>query len=284
MFALGDLWCNLALFTVMNLKKFGGNVENKEMNSVIELIYRHASVRDYKTDPIPADMIREVVAAGQRASTSSNLQTYSVVVTQDLTKRKRLQELCNHQEHISQAPVFLTWCADISRMDRIASVRGYDHISDNVENFLMAAVDAALAMQNTALAAESLGLGICYIGGIRNQPLEVVKLLELPKLVFPISGMTLGYPASEAMIRPRLPLEAILHWEKYDSKHEPEALKAYDQAMLATDIYKGRQIKVSGGENETEEYSWQEHTARRASKRTRTNLKKELEEQGFQLN
>ena len=256
---------------------------NQRENPVLELIYQHASVRDYKTDPIPKDMIRKVVAAGQRASTSSNLQTYSVVVTLDKTKRKRLQDLCNHQKHISQAPVFLTWCADLSRMDRIAYERDYEHISSYVENFLVAAVDAALAMQNAALAAESLGLGICYIGGIRNNPLEVVKLLELPKLVFPISGMTLGYPASEAMIRPRLPLEAVLHWEKYDPTSESEFLKAYDEAMVATGIYEGRQVPVPGRNGEVENYSWQEHSARRASKSTRINLRKELEEQGFLL-
>ncbi len=258
-------------------------MENKKENSVIELMYRHASVRDYKNDPIPADLIRKVVAAGQRASTSSNLQTYSVVVTQDQAKRERLQELCNHQKHIRQAPVFLTFCADISRLDRIASVRGYDHISDYVENFLVAAIDAALVMQNTALAAESLGLGICYIGGIRNHPLEVVELLELPKLAFPISGMTLGYPATVPMIRPRLPLEAILHWDKYDSNNEPDALKTYDEAMVATGIYNGRQVSVPEKDSEVEDYSWQEHTSRRASIPTRVNLRQELEKQGFLL-
>jgi nitroreductase len=258
-------------------------VEKNRPNAVIEQIYKHASVRNYLSDPVPDEMIEEIVAAGQRASTSSNLQTYSVVVSKNQSQREQLQALCNNQLHISQAPVFLTWCADTSRMDRVTKARGYPHESEYMENFLMAAVDAAIAMQNAVLAAESLGLGMCYIGGIREQPLKIVKLLGLPKLVFPISGMTLGYPAQEAQIRPRLPLKAILHWEKYDTQHEVESLKAYDAAMIDTGIYDGRQVPILGKEGETEDYSWREHSARRASKATRINLRKELEEQGFLL-
>jgi FMN reductase (NADPH) len=252
-------------------------------NPVIEQIYQHASVRNFKSDPIPDELIKEIVAAGQRASTSSNMQTYSVVVTKDENQRLEMQVLCNHQKHISQAPVFLTWCADVSRLDRITQARGYPHASEYTEHFLIAAVDAAIAMQNAALAAESIGLGMCYIGAIRNYPLEVIKLLGLPKLVFPISGMTLGWPAGEAMIRPRLPLNAILHWEKYDTSQEDEALEVYDTAMIDTRIYRGRQVPVPGKVGEMEDYSWQEHSARRGSKPTRINLKSELQEQGFCL-
>lgn len=252
-------------------------------NPVLEQIYQHASVRNYKSDPVPDELIKEIVAAGQRASTSSNLQTYSVVVTKDENQRLDMQALCNHQKHISQAPVFLTWCADISRLDRITQARGYPHASEYTEYFLIAAVDAAIAMQNAALAAESVGLGMCYIGAIRNHPLEVVKLLGLPKLVFPISGMTLGWPAGDAMLRPRLPLDAILHWGQYDTSQEEETLKAYDVAMIDTGIYQGRQVPVPGRDDEMEDYSWQEHSARRASKPTRVNLRSELQEQGLCL-
>ena len=256
---------------------------DKEINPVIEQIYDHVSVRNYKPDPLSDDLIEEIVAAGQRASTSSNLQMYSVIVTKEKDKRARLQELCSHQAHISQAPLFLTWCADISRLERVSQGRGCQHVSEYMENFLVAAIDAALAMQNAALAAESIGLGICYIGGIRNHPLEVVELLGLPKLVFPISGMTLGWPAGEMMPRPRLPLEAILHWERYDTTQEEQALEAYDQSMIASGIYDGRQVAVSGREGEMEDYGWQEHCARRASKPYRVHLRNELEDQGFLL-
>ena len=250
---------------------------------IIEQIHAHPSVRRYKPDPVPVETVETVVAAGQRASTSSNLQTYSVVAVLDEAKRERLAELCGGQRQIRQAPVFMAWCADLHRLDRVCHMRGYEQVTSYLESFLVATVDAALAMQNAALAAESLGLGMCYIGAIRNRPQDVIELLELPQLVFPISGMTLGWPAAEPFIRPRLPLEAILHWERYDPAGEAEALQAYDQAMIETGIYRGRQVPVRGAQGEMEDYGWLEHTARRASQAVRTQLREILEQQGFGL-
>lgn len=250
-------------------------------NSVIELIHQHGSVRHYKTDPIPADLIETIVAAGQRASTSSNLQMYSVVVTTAAEKRTQLMALSGDQAHIGQAPVFLTWCADLSRLERVCKLQGYPHDSGQIENFLLATVDVSLVMQNAALAAESLGLGICYIGGIRNRPQAVIELLHLPRLVFPLCGMTLGWPEQPPRIRPRLPLEAVLHWEQYQPDDRAQLL-AYDQAMLETGIYRGRQ--VSGGEAKPpQEYGWLEHSALRVSKPHRPELRQILLDAGFEL-
>jgi FMN reductase (NADPH) len=249
----------------------------------IEQIDRHYSVREYEADPVPAQLVECIVAAGQRASTSSNLQTYSVVVVTDAEKIARLAEFCGDQKQIHQAPVFLAWCADLSRLDRVCQRRGYEQVTTFVESFLVAAMDAALAMQNAALAAESLGLGMCYIGAIRNQPKKVIELLELPRLVFPISGMTLGWPATEPFIRPRLPLSAVLHWERYGVEGEQEALAAYDQAMIETGIYHGRQVPARGRNGQMENYSWQEHSARRVSKPVRSGLRQVLHQQGFEL-
>jgi FMN reductase (NADPH) len=250
----------------------------------IEQIHRHASVRAYRLDPVPADVVETIVAAGQQGSTSSNLQTYSVVAVMDAEKRARLAELCGNQKQILQAPIFLAWNADLSRQDRISRRRGHEQvISSQVEGFLLAAVDVAIAMQTAALAAESLGLGICYIGGIRNRPAEVVELLELPRLVFPVSGMTLGWPATEPRARPRLPLEAVLHWESYRLEGEEETLALYDRAMIETGIYKGRQVPGPGKVGGVEEYGWLEHSARRAAIRARSGLRAALERQGFEL-
>ncbi|MGD9404389.1 MAG: NADPH-dependent oxidoreductase, partial [Anaerolineae bacterium] len=109
------------------------------------------------------------------------------------------------------------------------------------------------------------------------------SLLELPKLVFPVAGMTLGWPAAEPLIRPRLPLEAVLHWERYDASEEKEALESYDRAMTETGIYEGRQVPVPGRDGEVENYGWMEHSARRASKAWRTELGTVLRRQGFGL-
>lgn len=249
----------------------------------IELAHRHYSVRNYKSDPVPVEMVESIVAAAQRTSTSSNLQTYSVVAVADEKKRGRLSELCASQKQVARAPIFLAWCADLSRLGRVCHMRGYEQVTAYVENFLVAAVDAVIAAQTAALTAESLGLGICYIGSIRNHPREVIDLLALPRLVFPVTGLTLGWPASEPFLRPRLSLEAMLHWESYDPEADAGALVEYDQAMIDTGIYKGRQVAVPSVEGEIEDYGWLEHSARRASLVLRSHLREVLREQGFGL-
>jgi FMN reductase (NADPH) len=144
-------------------------------------------------------------------------------------------------------------------------------------------MDAAIAMQTAALAAESLGLGVCYIGAIQSQPGQVIELLELPRLVFPICGMTLGWPAVEPRLRPRLPLRAVLHWEVYDRSEEDEALREYDRAMAETGIYQDRQRAVPWIEGEVEDYGWMEHSARWVCQPSRTLLRDVLSRQGFEL-
>lgn len=250
---------------------------------VIEQIHRHASIRKYKADPIDCSSIEAIVAAGQRAATSSNLQTYAVVAVRSLAKRIELARLCGNQAHIVEAPIFLAWCADLSKLDRACQLRQLPHHHANVENFLMAAVDVALAAQNAVLAAESLGLGACYIGGIRNQPRAVIKLLGLPRLLFPITGLTLGWPESTAAPRPRLPQPAILHWEGYRDDGQDAILHEYDQTMIATGSYENRQVPVPGRPGEMEQYGWLEHSARRVSQPQRGELRAVLREQGFDL-
>ena len=252
-------------------------------NPTLDLVYRHGSVRHYRPDPIAAATIESIVAAAQHTSTSSNLQLYSVVAVTDAAKRDRMAELCGNQAHIAEAPVFLAWCADLARLDRACALRGYTQVTDYMENFLVAAVDAAIAAQTAALAAESLGLGICYIGSIRNDTQGVIDLLELPRLVFPITGMTIGWPAAAPLVRPRLPIEAVLRWEHYAPAGQDEALAEYDRMMAASGIYGGRQVPVPGKPEVMEDYGWTEHSARRVAQAVRTELREVLEKQGFGL-
>ncbi|RLD11293.1 MAG: NADPH-dependent oxidoreductase [Chloroflexota bacterium] len=238
----------------------------------IEQIHQHGSVRNYQPKPVPREMVEAIIAAGQRASTSLNLQMYSVVAITDAGERERLRNLCGGQAHVAQAPVFLAWCADLSRLQRVCELQGYTQEAGYMENLLLAVVDVSIAMQNAALAAESLGLGICYIGGIRNHPKEIIDLLKLPSLTFPLVGMTLGWPENPPLIRPRLALDAVLHWGTYNS-HDEKALREYDQIMLESGIYEGR--------GDGEGYGWMEHSARRVCLPMRTYLQESLKEAGF---
>jgi FMN reductase (NADPH) len=252
-------------------------------NPTIDLIHQHSSVRYYKPDPLPSSMIETIVSAAQCASTSSNLQAYSVVAIEDAAKRAQLSKLCGNQAHVREAPVFLVWCADLARLETVCKLRGYTQVSEFTENFLIAAIDVSLAAQNAALAAESLGLGICYIGSIRNKVPEIIELLDLPKLTFPITGMTLGWPEKRSEAKPRLPVRSVLHWESFGLETEEANLRAYDKTMIATGIYRGRQVPVPGNPDEMEDYGWTEFAARRVSLAARMDLRSILEKQGLCL-
>ncbi len=149
-----------------------------------------------------------------------------------------------------------------------------------MENFIVGTVDAAIAMQNAALAAESLGLGFCFIGAIRNSPGQVIDLFQLPELVYPVAGMTLGWPIDSPTIRPRLPIGAVLHWESYQQR-DKQLLEDYDQAMIDTGIYRGRQIGKNNQEPKL--YGWMEHSARRSCEPSRPHLRESIIQSGFLL-
>jgi FMN reductase (NADPH) len=248
----------------------------------IQLMYRHGSVRKFTADPVSIEMIEAVVGAAQRASTSSNLQVVSVVAVTEAAKRARLAAICE-QEHVAQAPLTLIWCGDLSRLERACELRGYHQETRYLESFLTCTLDTGIAAQSAALAAESLGLGVCYQGSIRNDTQGVIDLLKLPRLVFPIVGMAVGWPAATPPIRPRLPLRAVLDWECYTPTPRDEALAEYDRAMIATGIYQGRQVPIPGKAETIEDYGWMEHSARRVAQPIRAELRGVLKRQGFDL-
>jgi hypothetical protein len=193
-----------------------------------------------------------------------------------------LAALADEQGFIREAPVFLVWCADLARLDHICHLRSTQHECQYMDNFLTSVIDASLASQNAALAAESLGLGICYVGALRNYTTAVIKFLHLPRLVFPLFGMTIGYPMKAARPKQRLPLDAIVHWGQYNPDQDTY-LDEYDRQMAESGIYKGRQTPYPGREEELDSYGWLEHSARRASRAARTDLRDILIEQGFAL-
>jgi len=252
-------------------------------NSTIDVIQSHRSIRAYKSDPVSDETVELIVQAGQRASTSSNMQFTTVIAVKDAETRAQLAELCGNQEHIRQAPVFLAWCADRRRLDVACEMQGYAQNTAYLETFLVATVDVGIFMQTATIAAESLGLGMCYIGAIRNNPREIIELLGLPHHLFPVSGMTLGWPDADPILRPRLGLNGVLHWDRYDESRLKEALQEYDQAMAATGIYGGRQVTTADGQIEIENYGWLEHSARRVSTAARQELRQVVEKQGWAL-
>jgi nitroreductase len=244
---------------------------------VIEQMKAHRSVRAFRDEPLPEGWVETIVSAAQWASSSSFRQSYSVIAVKDPQTRAALRSLCGGQRWVEECAVFLAFCADLNRSEEICAQRGLSANLEYTEIMLLAAVDTALLMQNAALAAESLGLGMVMIGGLRNYPRQVARLLELPHGVFGVAGMCLGFPAKTTAQRPRLPLEEVLHWERYDAAGRQERLDAYDRLIRSAGIYPRKEADPEG---------WSDVLARGASQplgHERASLKEFLGEQGLAM-
>ena len=176
----------------------------------------------------------------------AGLEAWSVVAVTDRERKARLAELASPNPQILSAPLFLVWLADLSRLREIATESGKTGEGlDYFESFLLATIDAALAAQNALVALESLGLGSCYIGGIRNHPAEVGELLGLPPEALALFGMTVGYPdpAIETEIKPRLPQSLVLHRERYQTASRSSELATYDDTMRSFQTGQGMAVR-----------------------------------------
>ncbi|TPK33913.1 nitroreductase family protein [Mesorhizobium sp. B2-5-3] len=202
-------------------------------NSTLDVMLSHRSVRYYLDQPLPANTLELVVAAAQSAASTSNLQAWSVIAVEDKDRKARLAGYAADQKHIHDAPLLLVFVADLARLRAISDERGHAGVAlDYIEAFIFAIADAAFAAQNAAVAIESLGLGCCYIGAMRNDPQAVANELGLPDESMVVFGMTVGRPdpAVATDVKPRLPQGIILHRERY-TQIDPELMAAYEARM-----------------------------------------------------
>ena len=203
------------------------------MNATMETMLKHRSVRAFTEQELPVGLLDELIACGQQASTSSNLQAYTIIQVADPERKEALANLCADQTQIHQSAVFLAFCADLNRCKMAGEMHSVERFDgDFAEALLLATVDVALVMQNVAVAAESVELGICMIGAMRNKPMAVGELLELPNFVYAVAGMCIGYPGEDPEVKPRLPLGAVLHRERYlDQAAHRAHLEVYDSEI-----------------------------------------------------
>jgi len=204
-------------------------------NETLDLLLAHRSVRRYQNVPLPDGALEAAIAAAQSASSSSNLQLWSVIAVEDAARKARLAGFAGNQVHVARAPLLLVWIADLARLRGLSAREGEPGEGlDYFEAFLLATVDAALAAQNAVTAFESLGLGCCYIGGLRNRPADVAAELKLPREAFALFGMTVGVPdpARPAPVKPRLPQDAVLFREQYETgAAQDAAIAAYNERL-----------------------------------------------------
>ncbi len=255
-------------------KRFG--VAPSEGFPEIDRFLTHRSVRSYSNKPVPREIALSLIGAAQSAATSSNLQLWTAISIQDPEKRRELAHLCADQKQILDAAWFFCFIADLHRLEQVARDAGEDPDAlDYNEFYMMAVVDAALAAERMVCAAESIGLGICYIGALRNDPEGVKKALNLPLRTFGVFGLCIGWPADEARaeIKPRLSPSSVWHEETYN--HEPDT-NEYLERMRA--FYEEQGMKGS--------VSWAMRSGRRARTESLTGrhvLKRFLADQGLDI-
>ncbi|MBM7643901.1 FMN reductase (NADPH) [Scopulibacillus daqui] len=251
------------------------------MNETIQTILNHRSIRSFEDKKLTGEQIEVIVKSAQAASTSSFIQAYTIIGITDREKKEKLAELAGHQRYVAENGHLFVFCSDLHRHKLAAEIEGLETEDiltsiESTEMFMVSCIDAALAAQNAVIAAESMGLGICYIGGIRNNLHEVTKLLKTPDRVIPLFGLCVGYPAKAAAQKQRLPFENIYHQEAYvqDDEALKEQLKQYNHDIAA--YYKER----TGGKRADR---WTEQIASKVSHPTRMYMKQFLQSKGLPL-
>ncbi|MDA9009148.1 oxygen-insensitive NADPH nitroreductase [Alphaproteobacteria bacterium] len=244
------------------------------MNPTIELLKSHRSIRKFADHAISEGLLHELVKSGQAAATSSFLQGVTIVRVTDREKRKAFVEISGGQKYVESAAEFLIFCADLSRSSRCCEWHDAEAAEGFTEQFIIATVDVGLFAQNLVVAAQSEGLGICYIGGIRNNPAKATELLELPMNVYPVFGLCLGYPDQDPEAKPRLPVSVVLKENVYNDKTDKADIERYDDQVR--DYYRTR----TGGKKEM---SWSEQMSGLLGKESRPHMRGFLKDQGFEM-
>lgn len=248
---------------------------------VLAQIGEHRSLRRYRPDPVAPDLLRLLCACALSAPTKSDLQQADIIQVADPEKRRRIVAHLPDMAWILDAPVFLVFCGNNRRIRHIGEWRGKPFANEHLDHFMNAAVDAGIVMMNFISAAEAAGLGTCPISAIRNAIDTVSHELELPKGVFPIAGLCVGYPASPGHISPRLPLEVTVHTDRYDETRLRENVDAYDRRRHANHPY-GKQRRTESFGN-AEFYGWSEDKARQYAEPERADFGDYIRRQGFSL-
>ena len=249
----------------------------------LKSILSRRSIRKFLNKPISKELLSLILAAAQSAPSKSNLQQYSILVIQDQNIKNEISNLIGNTKWALTAPIFFLYLADIRRNIKITNDRGYEHKNNNVDTFMNGVIDAALSMQSTICASESIGLGVCPISMIRNIIEEVKVICKLPKGVFPIAGLALGWPDQKSNVSIRLSQDIVIHFDKYDEKDLIQKINKYDEIVFKKDPIpenKQRHVDLYGV---AKKGTWSENISRQLSVPERSNFKNWLKENGFNL-
>jgi len=239
--------------------------------------------RRYADRLVSESLLQLLLGAAFSASSKSDFQQATVIRVVDRARRERLAALVPDMPWIGNAPVFLVFCGDARRLERLGELRGREVGNGKLEGFFNATVDATLVLQTFILAAEAVGLGCCPISVIRNHPEAVAETLGLPNKVFPVTGLCVGYPAAAGHISMRLPPEVSLHIDRYDDSHLGDAIAAYDvrrDARYSIPREQQRRPEIFGYASL---YGWSEDKVRQATQPEGEDFPAYLRAHGFRL-
>lgn len=202
------------------------------MNETIKLIQDHRSIRSFLDKEVDDAVIDEILRSAQAMPNSINGQQTSVIVIKDKDTKKKIAEYTGNQTWIENAPVFFLFLIDFYKTKLAAEKNGLTQaIHESVEGTMVGTFDAGLQMGAAIISAESLGLGIVPIGGVRKNPAELIELLKLPEYTYPAVGLALGYPKDHSHKKPRLPFDTFKHEEVYHTSGLLESMEQYDKDM-----------------------------------------------------
>jgi len=202
------------------------------MNETINIIKDHRSIRNFLDKEVPDFELDEILRAAQAMPNSINAQQSSVIVIKDKETKAKIAQLAGGQKWVEEAPVFLLFVLDFYKTSLAAEKNGLTQIiNESVEGTMAGTFDAGLSMGAAIIAAESLGLGIVPIGGVRKNPAEIIELLNLPPYTYPAVGLAIGYPKDKSHKKPRLPISTFRHNEIYRTEGMKEAIDQYDIEM-----------------------------------------------------
>lgn len=241
-----------------------------------ETLLNRVSVRSFTDEPVTDEQVNAVLGAAFRAPTSSNIQSYSVVVVRDPKVLQEIATVAGGQKHVVNAPVFLAFCADLTRIDTAVRANGGNIEGNNLETGLVSSVDAALVGMSAYLAADSLGMKGVMIGAVRNNAKKVAELLGMPRRVYCLFGMVLGWPDVVPPQKPRMAFDSVVHYEQYGKQQDGSDLDpgiaAYDKLLAAH--YNSIGVKTTPD-------SWSHDAGTKFVPEPRQNLRAELASLGF---
>lgn len=200
------------------------------MNEVIKTMLEHRSIRKYTDQKIEKETLDLILRAACNGSTTGNMQLHSIIVTEDKEMMKKMAPYHFNQPISTNAPLILTFCADFNRFNKYCEYRGADTTAyNNIQSYHWAVADAIIAAQNACVAAESLGLGICWLGTITYNVDKFIDAMNLPQNVIPLACISIGYPAENPPLTDKLPVEALIHRETYQDYTEESINRFYQE-------------------------------------------------------